>query len=122
MKQSTIDDAQVIHSTFAHSPVKLLHRANFASAGRVGNIPVQWVSEPLATSGREFWTEFEGTDTGGEKNRFVLHMIEQAEIRDDLRHSWTSPTTVVAPGSEVTIPFGAGLRSCDRPAGQESAE
>ncbi|WP_174188052.1 hypothetical protein [Nocardia barduliensis] len=121
MKRSTINDAEVIHPIFARSPVKLLHRANFAPAGLVGNTPMLWVAEPLAASRRGFWTELEGADPGGNKTRSVLHLIEQAEIREDLRHSWTRPT-VVAPGGEVAIPFGAGFRSSDRPAGQESAE
>ncbi|PKV81006.1 MULTISPECIES: PLP-dependent cysteine synthase family protein [Nocardia] len=72
--------------------------------GLVGNTPVLWIGQPLASAGRGFWAKLEGFNPGGMKDRPALHMVRCAEERGDL-----APGARIVESSSGTLGLGLAL-------------
>ncbi|WP_328584761.1 PLP-dependent cysteine synthase family protein [Streptomyces sp. NBC_00370] len=70
----------------------------------VGNTPVLWVDEPLATAPGGFWAKLEGFNPGGIKDRAALHMVAKARERGDLR-----PGAPIVESTSGTLGLGLAL-------------
>ncbi len=104
-KETTTVNKVMLTKKLDHAP-RLLGApdATHAPRGLVGNTPVLWIGEPLASAGRGFWAKLEGFNPGGMKDRPALHMVRRARERADLR-----PGARIVESTSGTLGLGLAL-------------